>query len=318
MMGTSRTVKHSLRIPPEMSGLRLDQALTGLLSEYSRARLQTWIRAGNIKVGGRCMRPRDRVRGGEFVVLEAEEIPAGPCQPQSIGLEIIFEDEHVLVIDKPAGLVVHPGAGRPDGTLVNALIHYDSELAHLPRAGIIHRLDKDTTGLLLVARSLRAHKRLVRALEQRRIRRDYQAVVEGVMTAGGSVVAPIGRHPTQRTKMAVRDAGKAATTHYRVADRYTWHTRIKATLETGRTHQIRVHMAHLGHALVGDPVYGRLRLPRGAPEALCECLRAFRRPALHAHRLEFTHPISDQAVACVAPIPTDFQHLALVLGEHRA
>ncbi len=305
-------------IGSELSGLRLDQALARLFDDYSRSRLQAWIREGRVRVDGQVKKPREKVFAGQQVELEAVLQPQVTCRPQPIPLEVVFEDEQILVVNKPAGLVVHPAAGNPDGTLLNALLHHDPGLEKLPRAGIVHRLDKDTTGLMVVARSLQARKRLVEALQERRVKRHYQALVVGSPAAGGAVEAPIGRHPVRRQRMAVVEGGKPAITHYRIAERFSIHTLLDVELETGRTHQIRVHMAHLKMPLVGDPVYGgRLRLPPGASPATIEALQNFRRQALHAFRLALSHPASGEALAWEAPLPEDFQALLAVLRRDR-
>jgi 23S rRNA pseudouridine1911/1915/1917 synthase len=305
----------------ELAGKRLDQALAQLFPDYSRSRLQQWVKAGLVTLDGVTCRPRDKVLGGEWVALEARLEDQVECRPQAIDLDIVYEDASLILINKPAGLVVHPAAGNPDGTLQNALLHHDPELIQLPRAGIIHRLDKETTGLLVIARTPAAHKALVEQLQAREFDREYRAVVTGVMTAGGSVDEPIGRHPTQRIKMAVHRAGKEAVTHYRVLERFRAHTYLKINLETGRTHQIRVHMAHLRYPLVGDPVYaGRLRQPAGASEQLREALRRFRRQALHALKLGLTHPESGEWMEWESPLPEDMQLLleALRADLHHA
>jgi len=301
-------------VPPELAGWRLDQALAELFPQFSRSRLKQWILAGLVTVDDAQLRPRDKLAGGELVHLNAVLEPIADAEPEPIPLTVVHEDDDLLVIDKPAGLVVHPGAGNPGGTMLNALLHHRPALSSLPRAGIVHRLDKDTTGLMVVAATLEAHASLVRQLEQRSVRREYQAVCQGALTAGGTVDAPIGRHPVDRLRMAVRDGGKPARTRYRVVERFPAHTRVLASLETGRTHQIRVHFAHIRHPLVGDPVYGgRLRLPPGDNEALAGTLRGFRRQALHAGQLEFTHPGSGEPVAFEAPLPEDFEALLLAL-----
>ena len=293
-----------------MRGRRLDQALAELVPDYSRSRLQQWIRAGQVILDDRVPRTRDIVQGGEQVRIDAEVAAESAVEAQAIPLCVVYEDADVLVINKPPGLVVHPAAGNPDRTLQNALLHHDPELAALPRAGIVHRLDKDTSGLMMVARNLAAHNRLVTALQAREIRREYLAVVNTVLTAGGEVEAPIGRHPVDRKRMAVVAGGKPARTHYRVVERYRAHTLVRLRLETGRTHQIRVHMAHIHCPVVGDPVYGgRLRQPRGAGEALRNVLQGFRRQALHAQRLAFQHPGSGVPVSWEAPVPVDMQEL---------
>ena len=300
----------SVSIPDSMRGRRLDQALAELVPDYSRSRLQQWIRAGQVILDDRVPRTRDIVQGGEQVRIDAEVAAESAVEAQAIPLCVVYEDADVLVINKPPGLVVHPAAGNPDRTLQNALLHHDPELAALPRAGIVHRLDKDTSGLMMVARNLAAHNRLVTALQAREIRREYLAVVNTVLTAGGEVEAPIGRHPVDRKRMAVVAGGKPARTHYRVVERYRAHTLVRLRLETGRTHQIRVHMAHIHCPVVGDPVYGgRLRQPRGAGEALRNMLQGFRRQALHAQRLAFQHPGSGVPVSWEAPVPVDMQEL---------
>lgn len=310
-------IQLTLTIPDESAGQRLDQVLSELMSEYSRTRIKSWIESGEVLVNGSQLRPKDKVLGGERVEVNAQLPEAAvPVKPEVMNLDVAFEDRHLLVINKPAGLVVHPGAGNAAGTLQNALLHFDPKLAQLPRAGIVHRIDKATTGLLVVARTLEAHTALVRALEAHEIEREYEAVCLGVMTAGGSVDAPIGRHPVDRLKQAIREDGREAVTHYRVLHRYRGHTHIRLQLETGRTHQIRVHMAHIRYPLVGDPVYGgRLLLPKGATPALIEALRAFKRQALHAARLAFEHPITHKAVDVTAETPADMQELLAALAK---
>lgn len=303
-------------VPAELAGLRLDQALARMFPEFSRSRLQSWLKQGLITVDRRAMRPRDAVSGGESVVLEARPEISVESQPEPLELDIIFEDEDCLVVNKPAGLVVHPGAGNPRGTLMNGLLHHAAELGQLPRAGIIHRLDKDTSGLLLVARTLQAHTALVRALAERQIARHYVAVCNGVLTGGGVIDAPIARHPVDRLRMSVRQGGKPAVTRYRVMRRFAAHTHVRVELETGRTHQIRVHFAHRRHALVGDPTYGgRLAIPAGASERLHDALRRFRRQALHAERLAFAHPRTAAEVVTRVEPPADFAALIGALAE---
>jgi 23S rRNA pseudouridine1911/1915/1917 synthase len=310
----TETTEYTEVVPPELAGWRLDQALAELFPQFSRSRLKQWILGGLVTVDDAQLRPRDKLVGGELVRLSAVLEPIADAEPEPIPLNVVHEDEELLVIDKPAGLVVHPGAGNPGGTMLNALLYHRPALSSLPRAGIVHRLDKDTTGLMVVAATLEAHASLVRQLEQRSVRREYQAVCQGALTAGGTVDAPIGRHPVDRLRMAVRDGGKPARTRYRVIERFPAHTRVLASLETGRTHQIRVHFAHLRHPLVGDPVYGgRLRLPPGNDEGLAASLREFRRQALHAGQLEFTHPGSGESVAFESPLPADFEALLVAL-----
>ena len=311
----SSTIHHQLTIPPEHAGQRLDQVLAELLAEYSRTRLKDWIDAGQVLVNGARLRPKDKVIGGEKVEINASLPDAVDVVAQAIDLNIVHEDRHVLVIDKAAGLVVHPGAGNAAGTLQNALLHFDPKLAEVPRAGIVHRLDKDTSGLMVVARTLEAHTALVRAIEAREVEREYEAVCLGVMTGGGMVDAPIGRHPVDRVRMAIREDGREAVTHYRVVRRFRGHTHVRCKLESGRTHQIRVHMAHIHYPLVGDRVYGgRLLLPKGASPDLTAALRSFRRQALHAARLAFAHPVSDKPIECQSSLPEDMRSLLAVLA----
>ena len=315
-VSSGRSLELRATVPDELGGQRLDQALAVLFPDYSRSRLQGWIRAGQVRVDGLELRPRDKVEGGEQVVLSAVLEDETRAAPEAIRLEILYEDEEILVLDKPAGLVVHPGAGNANGTLVNALLHHRPELRILPRAGLVHRLDKDTSGVMVVACTPGAHSALVRQLEERTVKRQYEAVCAGVMTGGGTVDAPIGRHPVDRIRMAIREGGREAVTHYRVAARFRGHTHVLCRLETGRTHQIRVHMASIRHPIVGDPVYGgRLAVPRGATPALIEALRGFRRQALHAAQLELVHPASGELVHFEAPLAADFQALLEALRQ---
>jgi len=310
----TQTIRLNLTIPDAMRGRRLDQALAELVQDYSRSRLQQWIRAGQVSLDERIPQVRERLHGGETVSIDATIEPQTRSGPEDIPLQLVHADADLLVINKPAGLVVHPAAGNPAGTLLNALLHYDPALAGLPRAGIVHRLDKATSGLLVIARNLTAHKSLVDALQARTVKREYLAVVQTVLTAGGSVDAPIGRHPVDRKRMAVVAGGKESLTHYRVEERFRAHTLVRVQLETGRTHQIRVHMAHQHIPIVGDPVYGgRLRLPPGASSELQEQLAGFRRQALHAARLTLTHPSSGETVSWTAPLPADMARLIEVL-----
>lgn len=301
-------------VPPEMSGQRLDRALAGMFPEYSRSRLKTWILQGNVLVDDREMRPRDAVSAGQTVVVRPQAEVSVISKPEPIDLDVAYEDDDLLVVNKPAGLVVHPGTGNTRGTLMNGLLHRVAALEALPRAGIVHRLDKDTSGLLLVGKNLSSHTALVRALAERDISRHYLAVCSGVLTGGGKIDAPIGRHPVDRLKMSVQAQGKPAVTHFRVKERFRGHTYIGVQLDTGRTHQIRVHFAHRRNPLVGDPVYGgRLALPAGASEALKLALRQFRRQALHATRLSFAHPRTEELVEIEAPPPQDFAELLNIL-----
>ena len=304
-------------IPPELAGQRLDMALARMFPEYSRTRLKDWVSQGLVTVDVRAMRPRDAVAGGERVVLNAEPEQRVTSGPEAMELAIVFEDDDLLVLDKPPGLVVHPGAGNLRGTLMNGILHRWPSLETLPRAGIVHRLDKDTSGLLLVAKTLESHTRLVRQMGQREISRGYLAVCNGVLTAGGTIDAPIARHPVDRRRMAVRSNGKPAVTHYRGLQRFAAHTYIKVELESGRTHQIRVHFAHIGHALLGDPVYGgRLAIPPGGDAAVTSVLREFRRQALHARKLAFDHPRTGDALEFERPPPADFEAMIETLRRH--
>lgn len=306
---------HVLALPAVLAGLRLDQALAKVLPQYSRARLQEWIRAGAVTVDGRLPRTRDRVHGEEEVRIRARIATPGKVASDAMPLEVIWSDAELIVINKPAGLVVHPGAGNARNTLQNGLLAFDPALARVPRAGIVHRLDKDTSGLLVVARTQEAHTALVAALAARQIHRGYVALCTGVMTGGGTVDQPIGRHRSLRTRMAVRAHGRAAVTHFRIMRRFTSHTLVSVELETGRTHQIRVHLAHLGYPLVGDPVYGgRRRLPTGASAALRAQLTGFKRQALHAQRLGLTHPATGEELTFEAPLPADLAALLAALA----
>ena len=296
--------------------MRLDQALARLFPDFSRSKLQGWVKQGKVLVDGKARKSKEKVFQGQQLVLHAVIEPQVANQPQDIPLDIVYEDEDILVINKPAGLVVHPAAGNPDGTLQNALLHRSAGLVDLPRAGIVHRLDKDTTGLMVVAKSLLAHKNLVAALQERDVKREYLALVKGLPTAGGTVDAPVGRHPTRRTRMAVVSNGKPAVTHYRISRRYRIHTLLQVNLETGRTHQIRVHMAYIHLPLVGDPVYGgRLALPQGADDKTIMVMRSFKRQALHAHRLGLHHPVSGEFMEWQTSLPPDMQQLLDVLSE---
>ena len=301
-------------IPATFAGLRLDAALSRMFPEYSRSRLQECIRARELLVDGRALRPRDVVSGGERVEGRVRLNEETPLLPEKMDLEIVHEDRALLVVNKPAGLVVHPGAGNPAGTLANALLHHDPGLAAIPRAGIVHRLDKDTSGLLLVARRLQSHRALVEQLQQRRVSRRYAVLVHGRVISGGTVDAPLGRHPVDRKKMAVRSSGKPAVTHYRVRRKLGPCTLLEARLETGRTHQIRVHMAHLRFPVVGDPVYGRKI--RAGGDGMTRALAGFSRQALHASHLGLTHPESEDRYEWSAPLPQDFRQLLDALTGH--
>jgi 23S rRNA pseudouridine1911/1915/1917 synthase len=310
----SERIQHNITLPDELVGLRLDQALTKVLPQYSRTQIQEWIKTQQITLDGKPAKTKDVIIGGETVEIDAARKEQPAWQAQDIKLDVIYEDDDLLVINKPAGMVVHPGTGNSNNTLLNALLYHAPILQTLPRAGIIHRLDKDTTGLLVIAKTPAAMSDLSAQLKNRTIKRIYQTVVMGLLTSGGTVDAPIARHPLQRKRMAVMDNGKDAVTHYRVMERYRGHTRLKVMLETGRTHQIRVHMAHKHQAVLGDPVYGgRLQLPKGASADLITALRGFKRQALHAYELELVHPATQQTMRWRAPLPADMQQLIDVL-----
>ena len=293
-------------IPEEWAGERVDQALVRLFPDYSRSRLQKWLKDGQVLLDGEVKRAKDKVLGGEQVELEVILASENVWHAEDIPLSVIYEDEHLLVINKSAGMVVHPAAGNFSGTMLNALLHYAPELEAIPRAGIVHRLDKDTSGLLVVARTLPAQKLLVDQLQARAFLREYDAIVTGVVTAGGTIEEPIGRHPVNRKRMAVVANGKPAITHYRVKERFRLHTGLSVKLETGRTHQIRVHMAHIHHPLLGDPVYaGRFKMPEGSSETLQQTLRGFNRQALHARHLGLVHPSTQEFIEWEVEVPQD-------------
>lgn len=306
-----------LRIPEELAGQRLDSALARLMPEHSRTRIKGWIEAGQVLVGRLPCKPRDVVEAGSRVnVRVSVEPPQTDVLPETMPLTLLHQDRDVLVVDKPTGLVVHPGAGNPNHTLQNALLGIDPSLASLPRAGIIHRLDKDTSGLLVVARTPEAHTSLTRQLMARTVFREYRAVCVGIMTGGGTIDEPIGRHRSDRLRMTIRPDGRAAVTHYRILERFRAHTYLNVKLETGRTHQIRLHLSHLRYPLVGDQVYGgRFALPRGATQPLIEVLRTFKHQALHAAALSFDHPRSGKRLTVHSPLPKDYEMLLAVLRE---
>ncbi|MBD9359321.1 23S rRNA pseudouridine(1911/1915/1917) synthase RluD [Methylomonas fluvii] len=306
------------RVPEELAGMRLDQCLAEVFPDYSRSKLQTWIKAGRVLVDGEVMKGREKLDGGEEIELDAEAERVIEYAPQEIPLDIVYEDDSLLIVNKPAGLVVHPAVGNWDGTLVNALLNHAPSLDTLPRAGIVHRIDKDTSGLLMIAKTLQAHNSLVEQLQARSIHREYLALVKGWMTAGGTVDEPIGRHPVDRKRNAVvRRGGKEAITHYRLEQRFKRHTLIRVKLETGRTHQIRVHMSHINYPLVGDQVYGgRFQMPADCNPALAEALRNFKRQALHAAKLGLEHPETGEYCEWEQPIPEDMQNLLKLLAEN--
>lgn len=310
-------------IPREMQGQRIDSVLAQLLPNYSRSQLSQWLKAGVIKVNDRTLKSKEKVKGGESIFFPAEELllqkNSDHIEPEAIALDIIFEDEEFLVINKPVGLIVHPGAGNKSHTLANALLYHRPNLAHLPRAGIIHRLDKDTTGLLIIAKTINTHTYLVRQMQNRQIKRTYRALVQGHLIAGGEINTFYGRHPRNRLKMAVCKQGKQAITFYTIKKHYSDYTLLNVELLTGRTHQIRVHMAHIHHPIVGDPLYGaRSRLPKEAPQELITALQSFKRQALHAHQLVLTHPLTQKHLTFESPIPDDFQNLITTLDNYLA
>ncbi len=316
-MRENRIVRSEI-VTDSFAGLRLDRVAADLFPEFSRSRLQLWIKGGSLTVNSQIMKQKDRLRAGDVIEIDAELAPDDELTAEAMELDLRYEDEHLLIVNKPENLVVHPAAGHREGTLLNGLLHSFPELARLPRAGIIHRLDKDTTGLMLIARTLRAHTELVRQLQQHRIERVYQALAHGVLTAGGTVDQPLGRHPAHRTRMAVVGGGKPARTHYRVLERFPAHTHVEVSLETGRTHQIRVHMAWLGYPVLGDRAYGgRPKPPAACPPRLAAALGAFKRQALHARRLSLTHPVTKKKMSIDMELPSDMQNLLELLKQTR-
>lgn len=309
-------IQQTFIIPDHLGGMRLDQALATFLPQFSRTQIQEWIKSGDITVDNKKWKSRDTILGGETISIDAMRKVQPVWDAQPIDLNIIYEDEAIIVINKPAGMVVHPAAGNFENTLLNALLHHAPNLQQLPRAGILHRLDKNTSGLLIVAKTHAALQHLSQQLKDHDIIRIYQAIAFGEMTSGGTIHEPIGRHPIQRKRMAVIETGKEAITHYRITERYRAYTRLKVQLETGRTHQIRVHMAYIRHPLLGDPVYGgRLQLPKGASQELIQALRTFKRQALHANELSVTHPITNKMMTWNAPLPEDMQKLIEILRK---
>ncbi|MGN8163419.1 23S rRNA pseudouridine(1911/1915/1917) synthase RluD [Pantoea sp. 22096] len=311
----AQQVQLTATVSESQLGQRLDQTLAELFPDYSRSRIKEWILDRRVTVNGIMVdTPKEKVLGGELVAIDAEIEEAQRWEPQNLPLDIVYEDEDIIVINKPRDFVVHPGAGNPDGTVLNALLHHYPAIMDVPRAGIVHRLDKDTTGLMVVAKTVPAQTHLVDSLQRREITREYEAVAIGNMTAGGTVEQPISRHSTKRTHMAVHPMGKPAVTHYRIMEHFRAHTRLRLRLETGRTHQIRVHMSHISHPLVGDPLYGgRPRPPKGASEAFITTLRGFDRQALHATMLRLYHPISGIEMEFHAALPQDMVDLIAAL-----
>jgi len=319
MQKQDQTIIEKFNIPEELKGLRIDQAIAKLLPDYSRSQLQKWLLSGAILVNNQQVNLKKKVQGGELVELNATIVPEQRWEAQALPLDIIYQDDEIAVINKPADLVTHPGAGNADGTLVNALLHHIPETQTLARAGIIHRLDKETSGLLVVAKTLHAHNALTKALQAREIHREYECIVQGKLISGGTIDEPIGRHPKNRLQQAVITSGKPAVTHYRIIERFQHYTHLKVILETGRTHQIRVHMAHIGFPIVGDPLYGgRKRTPKNLPVELKTVVNDFKRQALHAKRLILTNPSTGEKQTFIAPAPADFMALLNQLKEYDA
>lgn len=313
-VGMTTQIELSAKVPESLAGSRLDQIAAQLFPDYSRSRLQSWIKDGFLKVNQKQLRPRDRLSEGDCLEINAQLEALEEWVAEELDLDIVFEDEHMLVVNKAAGVVVHPAAGNRAGTLLNGLLHRYPQLEEVPRAGIVHRLDKDTTGLLMVAKNLISHSKLVELLQKREISREYKAVVKGSLTGGGTINKPLGRHPINRKKRAIVNEGQLAITHYKLAERFRTHTLVDVKLETGRTHQIRVHMASINCALLGDPMYGgRLQIPKASHESLIEMLRGFRRQALHAAKLGLVHPITGEEMSWEAPLPQDMEDLLIAL-----
>jgi 23S rRNA pseudouridine1911/1915/1917 synthase len=312
------SVSRQATVPAEFAGQRLDRAAAEIWSDYSRSRIRQWIESGALTVDGAVVPPRRKLKGGETIAVDAELEPVLELAPEPIPIDVVHEDADLIVVDKPAGLVVHPGAGNASGTLLNALLAFDAKLALVPRAGLVHRLDKDTSGLIVVARNLTSQQRLVEMIEQRHVKRVYEAVCQTVFTGGGVVDAPIDRSPRDRKRMMVREGGREARTHYRVIERFRAHSHVELELDTGRTHQIRVHMAHIRAPIVGDPVYGgRPRLPRQPTQALRVALQGFSRQALHARSLELMHPATGERLRFESPLADDIVGLLDALRRDR-
>ncbi|HIF47241.1 23S rRNA pseudouridine(1911/1915/1917) synthase RluD [Candidatus Thioglobus sp.] len=305
-------------IPDRLIGQRIDSALAVMLPDFSRSKITSWVRSGKALLNSKTFKPKEKIMGGEIIALTLEKEKTNAWLGEDIAIDVVYEDDDIIVVNKPVGLVTHPGAGNWTGTLANALLHYDPSLANLDRAGIVHRLDKNTSGLMVVARSQLAQKNLVEQLQTHTVSREYSAIVYGHMISGGTIDAPIGRDPKDRIRQAVVEegTGKDAVTHYRVIDRFAHHTHVKCILETGRTHQIRVHMSHAEHPLIADPMYGgKIRFPKKADEGLKDALKSFKRQALHAKKLTISHPITGEEMSWKAPLPQDLQDLLAVLNK---
>lgn len=314
---TTQPIHLQASIPSDLCGERIDKVLAILFPQYSRQRLNTWLKSQQIKVDGKYLKSKEKVKGGELVEINTTLTDETTLLPEDIPLDILYEDDALMILNKPTGLVVHPGAGNHEHTLVNALLFYNKALTHLPRAGLIHRIDKDTTGLLLIAKRLDCYQQLVQLMQNKQIQRHYFALVNGRIITGDTIDKPIGRHPKHRTKMAINEKGKPAITHYRVMKHFERHTLLDVSLDTGRTHQIRVHMASLKHPLVGDKSYGaRTIIPKEASQALIDCLQHFDRQALHAYRLVLPHPQTNETISIEAPMPQDLSLLIALLEDH--
>jgi len=312
----SQIVEADFVVPLELSNMRFDHVLCELMPDYSRSRLQQWIKQGQVTLNGNTLKPKEKVKVNDLIEIKAELESQGDWLPEDIPLDIVYQDDDIIILNKPAGMVVHPAAGNYNGTLVNALLHHFPDIEAVPRAGIVHRLDKDTTGLMVVAKTLTAHAHIVEQLQSREMGREYEAVVTGVMTGGGTINEPIARSPKNRKKMAVNPFGKKAVTHYRVLERFPAHTHVRVKLETGRTHQIRVHMTHINHSLVGDPVYaGRFKMPAAVSDNVKASLRTFGRQALHAKKITLIHPRTEEEMSWESELPEDMFALLSALNE---
>ena len=309
-----RKIQLEIVIPEKFKGKRLDLALSKLFPEHSRSRIQSWIKAGEVEVNNSKYKQRNVVNSGDIIKINTTLKSIDKHQAEHIDLDVIHEDKAIIILNKPAGLVVHPGAGNQKHTLVNALLHFDEKLDVLPRAGIIHRLDKDTTGIMIIARTIESYTYLVNELQERNIKRNYKAIICGQLVAGGVIENKIGRHPVHRTKMAVTDKGKLATTHYRIIKKFQHYTYLDIQLGTGRTHQIRVHMNNEKHPIIGDPLYGKNTfIKKGINASLREFIKNFKRQALHAYNIEFTHPVSKKIISLNAELPDDMNNLIKIL-----